>query len=540
MTVTDDIKAGEVLWLDPANIIPDPANPRGKLRAIPALAENIKNVGQLEAITVRLIPGSNGSGPFWYVVRGHRRHAAGLRLAKDNADFRLRGILEAGATEGMRALGRMSENLQRDDFSPTEEAQGVQQLLDLGMDVATIARDLSIDPERIQGAASIAGSKAATTVTEKYDLSFDQAMVIAEFDGDKEAIKTLTVLAKERPRDWDHVVSRMRRQRDDERVEAEAAAKWIEKGYTILEDSPWGASDEKGARLDWLKAAPPAKGNLAPKDHKNCPGRAVYLIVMHDQKVRAVECCTDWRANGHKTVSQGGGTARASDKPAPDSPAGLKLRQERREHLACINAGRAAEVVRREFVRGLLKRKAPAKGTLRFATERIMGQRIDDCLDMFCDLTGLTKPGGYSDRVHEVQSKFLEGLTETQLPLALFARVAADIETEWQPNTWRTTRVNVKARRKAYLALLMAAGYTPSTVERVQGFGARAAQVLSEADAEKVRRKAAGSPMGKRTAAPAGPIKRAAPVKKAAKRVPARRRATPTAKRVPARKAARS
>ena len=54
-------------------------------------------------------------------------------------------------------------------------------------------------------ALTVAGSQVATAVTATYDLALDQAAVIAEFDGDAEAVKALTVAAVEDPAQLAHV-----------------------------------------------------------------------------------------------------------------------------------------------------------------------------------------------------------------------------------------------------------------------------------------------------------------------------------------------
>jgi ParB family chromosome partitioning protein len=488
-TITNEGRTGEILYVDPKTIIPDPDNPRLQLREIEAMAASIRTHGVLQPITVRPAPPGSGDAATWQVVYGHRR-LAGALLAELYAIPCVR--FDNDADERTRAVARMVENQQRDDFTPAEEARGIQQLFDLGMDADAIATDLAVPIHRVHSAAVIGASAVAQAVAEKHNLSFDQALALAEFEDNREAVVVLTKIAVQDPRNFDHHLSRLRKQRDDAAVIAAASEKYTKRGYAILSERVFGV-DGKAARINYLVG-------LNSKAHAKCPGRAVYLTVDYKGKVDAEEVCTDFKANSHKVVGGGSGGGQPARNVTPDTRSEAEKEAEsqtRRIHLAAINAGRAAQDVRRTFVAGLLKRRAPAKGMLRFATEQIMGQRIEDQVEEFCALTGQDKPRGMAGTVHVAQKKYLAGLSEAQLPMALFARVAADIEEEWEPNTWNTTNETIQRRRKGYLGLLVSAGYTPSTVEKVQAFGAKADTLLAEAAALKV-----AAVRAKQTAAP--------------------------------------
>ena len=192
----------DILQIAPDKIQPDPDNPRKKLRDIPALAESIREHGVLEAITIR----PNGTGDTWIVVRGHRR----LEAAKMAKVETIRCIVSEELDDKQRAVQRMVENLQRDDLSAVEHAAGIQQLFDLGLDENDIAFGLSIDQQQVENARKVATSKVATTTAEKHDLTFDQALVLADFQEDKAAVKELTEVVTKRPDDWAHAVSELR------------------------------------------------------------------------------------------------------------------------------------------------------------------------------------------------------------------------------------------------------------------------------------------------------------------------------------------
>lgn len=541
MTTTEHPLVTELVWLDPAKLQPDPDNPRGPLRYIEALAETMKDgVGVLEPITFREVPSENGQGPTLVIVRGHRRRDAAILAGLSVVPCQPEGLAES---DRARAVKRMIENQARDDFSPVEEARGVQQLLDLGMTEEEISSSLALPAARVSASARIGGSPVASAVAEKHDLSFDVALVLAEFDDDRDVVVSLTKVAVQDPGRFEHAASRVRKQREDAAVIAAGAEKWDKKGHKILSYEEWSAvvNDGKSARLGHLRLDPKDKTNpMTPRAHAKCPGRAVHLAVGWNGKLQTEELCLDYVANGHVTISgaasASSGAARA--KPAVSDAAAEKATAERRLHLAGINASRAAEVVRRTFVKGLLQRRTPPKGTLKFAVEDLMtDRRLDPNVEIYCALTGVEK-GGKWNPLGPAQQKYTHGLTEAQLPLALLSRVAADIETGWEPRTWNPAS-DVKARRKAYLSLLIAAGYTPSTVERAGTFGTNVDQVLVEAAALKETAKAmkAASPAAKEAPARRATSASEATRKALSGRVPATRRAAKkrAVRRAPAR-----
>lgn len=537
MTTIEHPLVTEVIHLDPTKLVPDPDNPRGELRNIPKLAASMKEVGVLEAITIREVMDPDGSGvATWYIVRGHRRTAAAILAGLSTVPC----VPEHDDTNKERAVKRMVENQQRDDFSAVEEARGVQQLLDLGMTEVEITTRLAIPAERIKAAATVAGSPTASAVAERHDLTMEEALGLAEFQEDKEAVILLTKTAVQDPGSFEHQLSRLRSARDRAQAMAEAATKW--EGYARLENQVW-TTEQKVIQIQYLKAGPEKDGKKLTKGtHKKCEHKAVHLQVNWNGKVEATEYCLDWRAAGHHQLRP---PSRQSSAPAGKQPTPAeaeKLTEERRIHRAAINAGKAAEPVRRKFVTELLGRKAPPKGAMRFAAEQLLTRRVEDSTKLFADFTGQAVPKDSWTGPYGIQGKYLAKQNDAGIALALFARVAADIEANWEPNSWnRCSETQAKAR-KGYLGILIGAGYVPSTVEKAGVLGSDAGAILTEAQAEKAAAAALGvtkSPVEdapKKTAARTAGAqarknagtrgsagKTAAPRKKAVKRVPARK-----------------
>lgn len=116
------------------DLIPSPDNPRTIRKGDPALlelAESIKAHGVLQPVVARPHPTKKGK----YDLRaGARRHAAAALAGLEAIPAIVRDLSDQEALEIT-----VTENLQREDLLPLEEARGVQILLDRGWTPAVIA-----------------------------------------------------------------------------------------------------------------------------------------------------------------------------------------------------------------------------------------------------------------------------------------------------------------------------------------------------------------------------------------------------------------
>ncbi|MEG2503591.1 MAG: ParB/RepB/Spo0J family partition protein [Carnobacterium sp.] len=101
-----------------------PNNPRKDLGDLTELADSIKENGVLQNLTVN----DNDDGTYTVVI-GHRRLAALKMLEIETAPCVVRKMDEATQVSMM-----LLENMQRNDLTPYEQAQGFQMCLDFGMD----------------------------------------------------------------------------------------------------------------------------------------------------------------------------------------------------------------------------------------------------------------------------------------------------------------------------------------------------------------------------------------------------------------------
>ena len=120
----------DIRYIKVERLLPHPQNPRKDLGDLTELANSIKENGIMQNLTV--VPKGHG---YHTIIIGHRRHAAA----------KLAGLKEvpcvvANLDEKQQLSIMMIENMQRTDLTYYEQAQGFQLMLDLGDDIASIAK----------------------------------------------------------------------------------------------------------------------------------------------------------------------------------------------------------------------------------------------------------------------------------------------------------------------------------------------------------------------------------------------------------------
>ena len=136
----------EIRMIPLERISSHPDNPRKDLGDLQELTESIKASGILQNLTV--IP---GPGDGYTVVIGHRRLAAAKKAGLTEAPCVVR---EMSQEEQLATM--MAENVQRHDLTPWEQIQGVQRMVQLGMDLPEISRRTGIREKTVRRDARIA------------------------------------------------------------------------------------------------------------------------------------------------------------------------------------------------------------------------------------------------------------------------------------------------------------------------------------------------------------------------------------------------
>lgn len=127
-------------YIETSRIHPHPDNPRKELGDLTELAESIKEQGILQNLTV--IPDGEED---YLVVIGHRRLAAA----------QLAGLTEVPCVvsymDHKTQVGTMLlENIQRQDLTAYEQAQGFQMMMDLGASIQDISRETGLSETTVR------------------------------------------------------------------------------------------------------------------------------------------------------------------------------------------------------------------------------------------------------------------------------------------------------------------------------------------------------------------------------------------------------
>ena len=331
------------------------------------------------------------------------------------------------------------------------------------MSAAKIAKTTGAKPELVRSSLKVAGSELASAATARYDLTLTQALAVAEFDGDPEAVKALVATAKKDPGRWDHVLGRLRHDRDYEAKVAARVAQLTETGVRVLDEGDLPARTIRLSHLADAEGRP-----LDPEAHATCPGHAVVLASWDLDQTIAL--CIEADTQGHTDRY---GSSRQASQGTPDGKMTEEAKAERRAVIEGNKAWRAAREVRRQFLRELIARKSAPKSTLRYVARAITANpnRVGDGPEeLMADLLGDTsETAGWGRHAGPAAA---EQASDARLPLVLLAQVAADAETALHDHVWRSAP---PATAVEWLAWLAEQGYHLSKIDaKVVNAGAEA------------------------------------------------------------------
>lgn len=276
-----------LVYLDPREVTAHPRNVRDAVD-VSDILPSIRELGVLQPPLVT----STGEGG-WRIVAGHRRMAAAVEAGLERVACLVREDL-AGDTEAV--VGMLVENLDRQGLTPMEEARAYQLLLDLGVPKTKIAKRTGRKPAHVKKALAIVGNPAASEAVDA-GLTFEQALVIREFDDDPEAVEALYGAAAEGEGDFRHHASYLRERRKDAQERAEAVEALAATGVTVVDPHDRDAWPNLTALGSLVTDDGQADG-IDPESHADCPGHAAALD--HWDNTRVVCYCTDPAANGQR------------------------------------------------------------------------------------------------------------------------------------------------------------------------------------------------------------------------------------------------
>lgn len=143
------IEERNIVYIGVDHIHTHPENPRKELGDLTELAESLKKNGCLQNLTVVPIEGKAGE---YYALIGNRRHGAAQMAGLTELPCR---IVE-GMSQREQLSTMLEENMQRNDLTIYEQAQGFQLMLDLGETEDSIAEKTGFSKTTIRHRLNIA------------------------------------------------------------------------------------------------------------------------------------------------------------------------------------------------------------------------------------------------------------------------------------------------------------------------------------------------------------------------------------------------
>ena len=140
-------KEQRLVYIPCSSLFPHKDNPRKDLGDISELASSIKEKGVMQNLTV--IPGTKDDT--YTVIIGHRRLAAAKAAGLETVPC---VIVEMSYEDQIATM--LLENIQRNDLTPYEQAQGFQLMLDLGETIETISDKTGLSKSTVRRRVKLA------------------------------------------------------------------------------------------------------------------------------------------------------------------------------------------------------------------------------------------------------------------------------------------------------------------------------------------------------------------------------------------------
>ncbi|WP_422759299.1 ParB/RepB/Spo0J family partition protein [Paenarthrobacter sp. C1] len=383
-----------------------------------------------------------------HVLYGQRRTIAAVEGELDSVPV----YVSETQGEADRIAKQIVENDMRSGLNETDRAEGYQQLALLGVSAAQIAertgaKDKTVVEDAIKAKSTVTGAKA---LQDGYTV--DQALVLAEFDGDEEAVAELESVIADEPEYLDHIAQKLRDDRASREALEALKTELTEQGKTIVEDAGYYA-DSEAIYVEHLNKA---DGEQATEEDAN----AVVIQTNYLRQHKAMPVVTGWEELGFtpRLERYTGGTQAVTGPMTEDQ------KEERRTLIANNKAAVSAETVRRAFVKTLLSRKTAPKGwqyfTIHAITHHPETARTYDG-DLAAEMIGAkveeSNTWGWNPLKDHVAG------TKNRPEFAMIALVCAGYEKQLPKDAWR----NPGQVHKDYLNQLVTWGYTASETEQI-------------------------------------------------------------------------
>ena len=472
-TTTTEATTRDLIDVDPATLIIG-ANVRTDTHPdAKEFAKSIKERGVLQVIDAYLdVDGS------LVVLRGQRRTLAAAEVGTPTGEVPVRVV--SAPDEADRIVDQLSENLHREAMHEREVIGAVEQLSLIGVSAAQIAKRTTLKRPAIETALAVAGSPTARENYDSGTLTLDQAASLAEFEGDDSALERLQPALQ---RGWG--LQQAAQQIRNERTEREAESVEVEKlrGKSLpvldvdevpedlhavltthLRDAEGNAIPEEtwptieGAILavttDWTNAEVEEDGETY-HDRQRLP---VGKWIVPDPGAAGLTHYSD-------LATDADGTPLAETEVASRKEA---EREDRRKVREFNKAWRAAETIRRDWMREFFGRKSAPTGAESLICEAVLtntydlGKAFDSRHKVLLEVLGEKVEAYYGNP--KACEKFA---TRPKTPKGFTMRTLAAVVAAWEARTDTHTWRNPSAWDARILGALIEWGYEASPVERV-------------------------------------------------------------------------
>jgi ParB family transcriptional regulator, chromosome partitioning protein len=491
--MTEALTTGELVHVDPDSLSIE-TNVRTEASVTKQFIASIKENGVL----VPIVAVRDADGTL-RVRAGQRRTLAAREAGLATVPVY---VTDADADTASRVVAQITENDHRLALEAVDRVKGIQALLDTGLSMTKVAKRLAVSAERVKQSKAVAASAVAMEALHGKTATLIEAAGIAEFEDDPDAVVRLLQAAGRNY--FDQELERLRQARKEAAQRERAAQEFATLGYTVLDAYPrygsgqvpttalrtadgqpvdeadpaivanpqhWSVildeesvfTDAEGNRVDETEIDWSTEGDpeATPEEGK----RHADSITETTEFVPSAYFCHNPDAEGLTVTEQYSKLAEASallpDGAEPETSADLARKAaekaERRKVIALNKAGSAAETVRREFVRGMLKRKTAPDGAMLFVARSLthngslLGSSKGD------ELAGELLGG-------DVRSgELLDHATDHRAEVVLLGLILGTMESLTPKSAWR----GPGQWSKDYLRFLAESGYGLSPVEQV-------------------------------------------------------------------------
>jgi ParB family chromosome partitioning protein len=447
----------ERVEIDPRELLVD-VNIRKDVRLDSDFVVSIKELGVLVPITaVRTASGEIR------VRFGHRRTLGAIEAELPTVPVDVIGSEgEDDAAQIERIITQHAENVHRAGLTAVEKVEVVAQLSAFGVKASEIAKKTRIPKKEVAVAKAVGKSELAKQATDRYDfLTLEQAAAVAEFENNRDAVKVLVAAAQQGR--FDHALEVLREDREEAKALKRFEAELTKQGVRVIDDDTY--LERTVVPLTVLRRRNPS---LTDKGHESCPGHAANLTVYRNDDegpdstqtgqgewVLEVEyVCMDPVAYGHVEAE---GTAAEVNVPRDTSEQDRRddeARKERQRVIANNKAWRAAENVRREWLKNFLNRKIAPKGTAAYLAGELLSGR-------FASRNGYDRP---KLAIELLGNDTPDGSTDGRSLIVALAVILGGYETATSERAWRDSWA--AERTAPYLSRLAEWGYELSEIEQ--------------------------------------------------------------------------